>query len=83
MEKKPKRSVKSWSTREQIAADLDEIARELEEQYGYTVDRSKILNAFCNMLFKARRNLKKTGVSVVNEETLEEALYKAIRNERG
>ena len=82
MDKKPKRSVKSWSTRDQIATELDRLAAKYEQRWSYTLDRSKLINCFCNALFKAELLLDTFDGKVLNEETLEDVVFSAIAQSR-
>ena len=73
---------KAWSTREAISNDLDRIAAKFSEQWSYTLNRSKIIDSFCSALFKAEAYLDESTLAVINEDTLEEALVRAICKSR-
>jgi len=72
------RAIKSWSTRDHLAAEVDRIALKLGDQWHFTLDRSKLFNCFVGALVKAEPELERSKDKVFDEASLEAAIFDAI-----
>lgn len=72
--------VRSWSTTNYASAELEAIAREIKTASGVHCDRSKILNAFTEILIENRENLTKPGI--VDARTLKDELILMLKRVR-
>lgn len=69
--------VRSWSTTHYISEELEAVAREIKSASGVHCDKSKLLNAFTEILIENRHNL--TMGNIVDARTMKDELALMIK----
>lgn len=72
--------VRSWSSTHCIVHGVDQLAEDIKAACGVQCDRSKLLNALCELLIEAGEAVDTTAIS--DRESLKIAIAKALKKHR-